>query len=162
MNHLTKPWLLLAAILLAACEPQDRRPGTWVGGELIETEITDWSFTNEHPEIYIQTHPWYGVPHSVTVVIATTGDRLFMPSIYFAEPKVFPDGKYWNKIVAANPDVEIKIGEQLFPRRIRLITDPAEFAVALEALASKYDSWRDIKDNPDEAPTYVLFSLDKR
>ena len=154
--------IALLAFLLAACEPQDRRPGTWVGGELVETRITDWSFTNEHPEVFLQTHPWYGVPHSVTVVLGTNGDSLYMPSIYFQEPKKYPDGKYWNQIVDTYPDVEIKIGDQVFPRTIRLISDPAEFEIALEALASKYYSWRNIKTNPDEAPAYVLFALDER
>lgn len=49
--------IALLAFLLASCESQDRRPGTWVGGELVETRITDWSFTNEHPEVFLQTHP---------------------------------------------------------------------------------------------------------
>ncbi len=162
MNRLVQLGVIALSIFLAACEPQDRRPGTWVGGELVETPINDWSFVNEHPEVYLQTHPWYGVPHSVTVVMGTNGETLFMPSIYYQEPKTFPEGKYWNKIVDTNPEVEVKIGDQLFPRRIRLISDPAEFEVALEALASKYDGWRNIKDNPDEAPTYVLFALDAR
>ena len=162
MNRTAYLLVLCVSFLLAACEPQDRRPGTWLRGEVVETPISDWTFSNEHMEVFLQTHPWYGVPHSVTVVVGTNGDTLFIPSIYFQEPKRYPDGKYWNGIVDTNPDVEIKIGDQLFPRRIRLINDPAEFAVALEALASKYDSWRNIQTNPDEAPTYVLFALDER
>lgn len=162
MKLVSVVFILLSTVVLAACEPKDRRPGTWISGEVIETPVVDWEFSNEHPEIFIQTHPWYGVPHSVTVVVGTNGKQLFMPSIYYQEPKTFPEGKYWNGIVAKNPDVEVKMGDKVYPRTIRLITDESEFAVALEALASKYPTWRGIKEKPEQAPVYVLFSLDER
>ena len=119
-------------------------------------------FSTEHPEVFIQTHRWYGVPHSVTTMLGTNGPNLFVPSIYFQEPKTFPEGKYWNRIIAGNSDVEVQIGDKLYSRTVRLIEDLAEFVAALEALASKYDFWRNVQQNPDEAPTYVLFSLDDR
>ena len=95
-------------------------------------------------------------------MLGTNGPNLFVPSIYFQEPKTFPEGKYWNRIIAGNSDVEVQIGDKLYSRTVRLIEDLAEFVAALEALASKYDFWRNVQQNPDEAPTYVLFSLDDR
>jgi hypothetical protein len=91
--------VVLFACLLSACEPVDRTPGMWLSGELVTAEITDWTFSNEQREVFLQTHPWYGIPFSITVVAATTGEKLFMPSIY-SEPAAFPEGKYWNRIVA--------------------------------------------------------------
>ena len=43
----------LAVLILVACEPRDRTPGTWLSGELVTTQITDWSFTNDYQEVFI-------------------------------------------------------------------------------------------------------------
>lgn len=150
---------LMAFSLLVACEPQDRTPGMWLSGELVETKVVDWTFTDEFTEIFIQTNPWYGIPFSVTVVVASVGDRIYVPSIY-AEPAEFPGSKYWNSVIADNPDVVLKMGDKLYPRRARLVTDKAEFEVAYEALAAKYGFWREGKNNPDNGPPFVLISMD--
>ena len=42
----------LAIFLLLGCEPQDRRPGLWLSGEVASTPA-DWNFTNEHMEIFV-------------------------------------------------------------------------------------------------------------
>jgi hypothetical protein len=154
--------LVLFAFCLAACEPQDRRPGTWLNGDVVTEQVSDWTFSDDYPEVYIQTHPWYGVPHSVTTVLATANGQLFVPSIYRAEPMTFPDGKYWNRIVSKNPNIEVKIGDKLYPRTVRLITADAEFDLALSALASKYPYWQQNKEKPEQAPAFVLMSLDDR
>jgi len=162
MKYLLTIILILSNLLLAACEPKDRRPGTWLSGDLVEDRIEDWSFSNEFQEVIIQTHPWYGVPHSVTTVLATADGKLYVPSIYREEPKRFPDGKYWNRIVAKNPNVEVKIGDQLYPRMVSLVSDKAEFKRGLNALATKYPFWQMVKDSPEEAPTFVIMRLNEQ
>ena len=162
MKYLLPVTLILSTLLLMACEPKDRRPGTWLSGDLVEERIDDWSFTNESQEVFIQTHPWYGVPHSVTTVLATADGKLYVPSIYREEPKRFPDGKYWNRIVAQYPKVEVKIGDKLYPRSVNLVTDEAEFQNGLNALATKYPFWRKVKASPEEAPTFVIMRLDSQ
>lgn len=161
MNYF-KLMLIILTVALAACEPKDRRPGTWLSGEVVTETVTDWSFSNDHLEVYIQTHPWYGVPHSVTTVLATQNGQIFVPSIYRQEPKTFPEGKYWNRIVSQDPNIEVKIGDKLYPRTVRLVTDEEEFELGLSALAAKYPYWQQNKDNPGEAPTFVIMSLDPR
>jgi hypothetical protein len=150
----------LLILFLAACEPVDRRPGMWLSGEVITEEINDWTFSNSFMEVNLETHPWYGVPFSVTVVAATTGQKLFVPSIY-SKPAEFPGGKYWNGIIEKNPAVRIRIGAKLYPRSAHLITDANEFEEAFAALAAKYDFWRAVKDGPiEERPPFVLIRLD--
>ncbi len=73
--------VLLAAGLLA-CEPSDRRPGTWLSGDIVREPVSDWTFTADAREVYVETRTWYGVPHSVTTACATTGDTLYIPSVY--------------------------------------------------------------------------------
>ncbi|MBT3866888.1 MAG: hypothetical protein HOB98_15175 [Gammaproteobacteria bacterium] len=162
MKYLLPVILILSSLLLAACEPKNRRPGTWLSGELVEDRIEDWSFSNEFQEVFIQTHPWYGIPHSVTTVLATADGKLYVPSVYVKEPKRFPDGKYWNRIVAEYPNVEVKIGDQLYPRTVNLISDEAEFGRGLNALAAKYPFWQKVKGSPEEAPSFVILRLNKR
>ncbi len=149
----------ILVMLLCACEPHDRTPGTWLSGELVEARIDDWSFTDNHQEIYIETHPWYGIPFSVTVVVASANGKIYSPSIY-AEPAPFPGSKYWNSVIAADPDVIVKIGDKRFPRKARPVTDPIEFEHAFEALASKYEFWRQAKDDPNKTPPFVLICMD--
>lgn len=150
---------LVAFPLLLACEPQNRTPGMWLSGELVDTSVTDWTFSDEFTEIFIQTNPWYGIPFSVTVVVASVGSRIYVPSIY-AEPAEFPGSKYWNSVIADNPAVVLKIGSKLYPRRARLVTGDDEFEIAYEALATKYEFWREGKNNPDKRPPFVLISMD--
>ena len=45
-----------------ACSPQDERPGLWVSGQVVEAG--DFGCTPEVEEIYIETRPWYLLPHS--------------------------------------------------------------------------------------------------
>ncbi|MCH7742178.1 MAG: hypothetical protein IIB71_05895 [Proteobacteria bacterium] len=151
--------IILAILILAACEPQDRTPGTWLSGELVTTGVDDWSFTNEYSEVFVETHPWYGIPFSVTVVMATADGKIYVPSIY-TEPADFPGSKYWNGVIARNPEVLLKIGDKRYPRRARLVTDPTEFEMAFEALARKYEFWRKAKDEEDKRPPFVLICMD--
>jgi hypothetical protein len=152
--------VILVVVLLAACEPQDRTPGMWLTGELVESPVEDWSFTGDHTEIFVQTNPWYGLPFSVTTVIATAEGSLYVPSIYDAQEE-FPGSKYWNGVIQDNPDVILKIGGKLYPRRARLVTSDEEFELAFAALADKYEFWRTVKTNPEKRPPFVLISMDE-
>lgn len=151
--------LLMALVLLAACEPQDRTPGLWLSGDRVDSTVTDWSFTADYTEIFVQTNPWYGIPFSVTTVIATVDGHLYVPSIY-KEQAEFPGSKYWNTVIQGNSDVLLKIGDKLYPRQARLVTSDKEFEQAFEALADKYDFWRSVKDNPEKRPAFVLICMD--
>ena len=148
-------------LLLSACEPKDRRPGMWLSGTLITNESTDWSFTAEYPEVFVETRPWYGVPFSVTTVIGTRNGHLYVPSIYEQELP-FPGSKYWNSVIKENADVRLKIGENLYEMQASPVNDPLEFREGLAALADKYESWRNWMEDPDNAPHFVIIRMDPR
>ncbi|MFT5210544.1 MAG: hypothetical protein ACI9CE_002270 [Flavobacterium sp.] len=150
--------LVLMTFSLYACEPADRTPGMWLSGELEASAIDDWTFSNEYMEVQLETLPWYGIPFSVTVVVATTGEKLFVPSIY-SEVAEFPGPKYWNGVIDKNPEVKIRIGDKLYPRTARLISGEADFEEAFQALADKYDYWRAVKEGTAERPPFVLIQL---
>ncbi len=162
MNRiLALPALLVLTLLLSACEPKDRRPGTWLYGEVVDTLPTDWSFIADHAEIYVETRPWYGIPFSVTTVIGTRDGKLYVPSIY-AEEAAFPGTKYWNSVIEDNPEVRLKIGDKIYEMQATWVRDLAEYRQGAGALADKYDSWANWLANEDEAPYFVIIRMDPR
>ena len=142
-----------ALIILVACvgivyligsvvgiEPKDRRPGTRLAGEL--TAIPqDWSVTEAVDEVHLETHPWYGIPFSVTTVIARSGNALYVPSLY-DEVAEFPGTKFWNRVVLADPNVRLRMAGKLYELRIDNAATEAEFIEGVNALAEKYGFWR--------------------
>lgn len=161
VHHARLVTTLLAVLLLSGCEPKDRRPGAWLSGETVAELPHDWSFTNDYQEIFVETHPWYGIPFSVTTVIGTRNGKLYVPSIY-SEEAPFPGTKYWNKVIAENPEVRLKIGAALYEMRAVHVQDVVEYRAGIAALAEKYESWRRWQDDPDSAPPFVIIRMEPR
>ena len=160
MRHLLI--VLCIVVVASGCDPHERRPGTWLRGEEVATPVADWSFSNDYPEVFVETRTWYGIPHSVTTTLVTANGTLYVPSLYY-EGGDFPTERYWNRNVARDPDVRVKIGETIYPRRATLVTDPAERATVLAAFAAKYDRWREMLANGEpERPHIILLRLDPR
>ena len=66
----------LVSLRLLGYEPSDLRPGLWLTGDRVTEPVTDWSFTEQHQEIFVQTRTPYLIPHSVTTYCAFyEGDR---------------------------------------------------------------------------------------
>lgn len=152
----------VTAILLATLgiEPKDRRPGTRLDGELSSLP-TSWAFTDATQEVHLETYPWYGIPFSVTTVLATDGGNLYLPSIYNA-PGAFPGTKYWNKVVTEDPRVRLRVAGKLYELEIHNITDPTEFDRAFMTLAGKYPFWQTALEDRDKRPYMALLKLTPR
>lgn len=153
-------FVTLALAALAACEPQDRRPGLWLWGEVAPAP-EDWTFVNEAPEVLLETSTWYGIPHSVTVVIAEADGAVYVPSIY-DEDLPFPGTKQWNANIERNPEVRLKVGETLYEMVATPAANRAERQAGLHALAKKYDFWRKVQDNPRDRPPFAIIRLAPR
>jgi hypothetical protein len=164
LAHDWRVYLLTTLFMLgiAACEPHDRRPGQWLHGDVVTTPVTDWSFSNAFNEIFVETATWYFVPHSVTTTVVTSGGTLYVPSLY-REGGEFPSERRWNKNIARDPNVRLKIGAKIYPRTAFLVTDPAERSRVLAAFAAKYDYWREMLKNGDPVtPKIILLRMDPR
>jgi hypothetical protein len=154
--------ICLAIVLLAACEPADRRPGLWLSGEVQTEPVTDWSFVDEQREIFVETRTWYGIPHSVTTVVVAHNGTLYVPSVYF-EGGEFPDARFWNRNVVHDPRVRLKIGDRLYERQAALVEDPAEWNDVLAAFARRMPFWQELADKPEaERPKIVFLRMDPR
>ena len=138
--------VLVAALLLMSvtgfepgnCPPTDRSfsckvPGLWLKGERVTTPVTDWSFTDQIPQIMIQTQTPFLLPHSVTIWCAVYNGNLYVTSYR---------GRQWVENIIRDPHVRLKIGDKVFDRTLSMINDPGEKASVLQAKGRKYPQWK--------------------
>jgi hypothetical protein len=162
---------VLAALLVVfftvyfsgAIEPTHAgRPGMRLAGELVREPVTNWDFSALDELVELESRAPWGLAHSVTVVCASTGPNLYVPSVYL-EGGGFPESRQWNRNVVRNPDVRIRIDGKLYERRAVLVTDEAERAAAFAAFAAKYPAWAEwMALPPAERPNIAFVRLDPR
>ena len=145
--------LVLAIVVLrvVGLDPKERRPGLWLSGHVVTTPVTDWSFTDKYPTIFVETRTWYGIPHSVTTSCVSHDGRLYLTSVY-RDGAQFPGDKVWNRNMVRDPHVRLKIGDQLYDRTLSLVTDAAERQAVLQSKQKKYPRQR----VSDKSTTYVF------
>ena len=141
-------------------EPQDRRPGTLLSGTTA-TLPQDVSFVDDVAEITLETLPWYGIPFSVTAVIVSYSGAMYVPSLYDS-PQAFPGTKYWNKVVSANSDVRLRVGENIYELTAAPVLDDQEFQAVFDALGAKFPYWREQIALDGRLPRFALIKLSPR
>jgi len=138
---------ILSITLSLACsiDPSDDRPGFRLSGEVHQQPVEDWSFTSAVKEIFIETATPYVIPHSVTIWCVTLGNQLYVGAWE-------ADTKHWVANVRRDPNVRLKIGDQIYEQRLEPIEDPATIARLNQSYARKYEY--DAEDDADaEAST---------
>jgi len=145
--------LVLVVLRITGLEPRNTRPGLWLTGDVVTTPVTDWSFTDKYRTLKLQTNSWYGLPHSVTVTCASYNGHLYIDSAY-GDGGDYPHGRRWNDNVARDPRVRVKVGNQLYDRRLVSVTDPAEIEAIETQKGKKYHGFR----RPKNA-TVVVFQV---
>jgi len=152
----------LLVVFSAGCmDPKDRRAGLGLSGEVVSEAIDDWSFSDEYQEIFLETKTWYMIPHSVTVVCAGLGEKLYVPTLYYKGGE-WPN-KVWNANVDSDPRVRLEMGDKIYEREAVVVEDPAEVRGALQALAAKYPFWQELLSKPEsERPDMAMVRMDPR
>jgi len=133
---------IVACLFLACVDPADRRPGIWLSGESVAGPVSDWSFADEHPEIFLQVSTPYLIPHSVTIVCATLNGALIVGARD-------PDTKRWPSYIESDAEVRLKIGDRIYDQRLELVLDPQTVDAIVRAYAAKYN--RPVRP-PEERP----------
>jgi hypothetical protein len=123
---------LAAAAAVLGCEPKDETPGLWLGGEAVVERVDDWRFTNGIEEVFFETRPWYGIPHSTTIWCVELGGELYIGS--YGDQK-----KTWEKNVARDPTAKLSISGKLYEVGVAPVTDPGRVEALDAAYAQKYD-----------------------
>ncbi len=111
-------------------DPEERRPGTRLSGDLADSQDTDWAFVEGRTRAWIQTRTPYLVPHSITVSAWADDGVLYVGCRDC-------DTKNWPKHVARDDRVRLKIGEAIYERRAVRITDASEREAILGAAAAR-------------------------
>ena len=111
------------------------RPGLWLTGEVAHEAVTNWDWVNKigafsENASELETRTWYGIPHSVTVLLVARGDKLYLQSSAqtFRLNKKFPYSKAWWRNVERDPRVRLKIGGKIYEMTVVLIQDRTEVA----------------------------------
>lgn len=112
------------------------RPGLWLTGEVVKEAVTNWDWVNEYSDAFaenateLETRTWYGIPHSVTVLLVPRGEELYLMSSAqtFRLNQEFPNGKAWWSNVERDPRVRLKIGGKIYEMTVVLVQDRAEVA----------------------------------
>jgi hypothetical protein len=137
---------LLAACLGGCLDPQDRRPGLWLQGQ-VAAWPGNWSFTDAHREIAIEVRTPYFIPHSVTIWCASLDGQLVVGARA-------PETKRWPAWVERDPRVRLGIGGDIYEGQLARLDDPAQLDRVRKAYASKYQL-----EPPSEAAPPVRYWL---
>ena len=127
-----KALLVLFVALLSACEPRDVQPGLWLSGEEVVRRVDNWQFTDQVEEAFIETRPWYGLPHSTTIWCVAYQGSLFIGS--YGEEK-----KNWEVNLQTEPHARLKIDNDLYGVVVTKVVDQSLTAQLDQAYNAKYD-----------------------
>lgn len=105
-------------------------PGGPLAGEVVQERIEDWSFTDSHLTVAIETRGGW-IDHSVTVLCSADGEHLYVPSRN-------PGNKRWVANLERDPRVRIGVGGQIYPARAELVDSLEEAESAARAQLRKY------------------------
>jgi hypothetical protein len=137
MRRLAAGLVVLSALLISVgCEPQDRRPGLWLRGE-VSAVPPDWSFTRAHKEIAVQVATPYLLPHSVTVWCSDVDGDLYLAAFD-------PDSKNWPGWVRDDSQVRLKIDARIYDVTLQELMDADVIGPVQQAYAQKYDRRRHV------------------
>jgi hypothetical protein len=112
------------------------RPGLWLTGEVVREAVTNWDWVDQFSDAFsedatmLETRTWYGIPHSVRVLLVPRGDELYLQSSAQTVRlnKEFPYAKAWWRNVERDPRVRLKIGGKIYEMTVVLVQDRAEVA----------------------------------
>ncbi len=114
--------------------------GRQLSGEVVATPVADWSFTDEHTTIAVETRP--AAPHSVTTICFTHEGALYVPAQSGST-------KSWTYYATADPRVRLKIGDKVYAARASRVTDESLGPALIASARAKYEI-----EESNEAPTF--------
>ena len=124
-------------------------PGGQLSGK-VKRVPHSWSFSDAFENVQLETRP--DDPYSVNIWCVAVGKRLFIASGKGMESA-------WAKHIVANPDVRLRIGEDIFELRAVRGDDPLDRRRFLAGARNKYD---DFEPDEEQADAAVLFVLGRR
>ena len=103
-------------------------------------------------EIFIETDPWYGIPHSTTIWSVVVDDNIYIGSYGL-------DKKAWEKNLVENANARLGISGKLYSVVVSKIDDEKLSASLSQAYNSKYDM---AEVFGEEIPMWWFYSIKQR
>lgn len=123
--------LVLAAVLgLVVHGPLGPLAAGPLFGDVVDERIDDWSFTDAHAEIQVQTRIGF-LPYSVTTWCLSHEGLLYVPSRNGGQ-------KRWVQRIMEDPNAWIRVGGKTYPVRFRRITDMENGRPLRRLMLAKY------------------------
>jgi hypothetical protein len=130
-----------ALLYLTRSNPIGPISGLALSGELVSRPPRDWSFTDEHMRIAVETRP--AAPHSVTTICFTHQGVLYVPA-------QGGSAKSWTHYAVSNPRARILVGDKIYPVHLTRVLDESEMPDRLAAASEKYDFNPSERDMPED------------
>ena len=124
---------VIAMLVAAGCEPTF----VFAGGELTGTERPmpkDWAFTEDFGTVQIETRPTD--PYSVNVWGVSVNRDFYVAASDAGEAT-------WAQAIESEPQVRLRVGEDIYPLLAKRTEDPQELAVVADAYIDKYGGERE-------------------
>lgn len=141
---------LLFPLLAAGCGPWGPL-GVVPGGPLccgeVKEPVRDWSFSDAHPLIAVETRGRF-FRHSITAVCVSADGELYLMARRGGE-------KTWVRNLTANPRARVEIGGRIYPVRVTRLTEALPGDPVARAFLRKYvglaaDEVRSLPEVPGE------------
>lgn len=133
-------------LMLTACGPIGFMSGGRIYGEVVPGPIADWSFSDAHMQIQVETRPSF--PHSVTTIAWVHDGALHVPAMN-------PEGKRWTQHVLADPRVRLRIGDKVYAGRAVRVGDETSLESHRASVEKKYPQLAE-RDAADLPPIWVF------
>ena len=122
--------VVFAIVVATRDDPIGMMPGRALSGEVVTTPVSDWSFSDEHMLIAVETRP--AAPHSVTTICFSHEGDLYVPADRGGS-------KTWTHFAVSDPRVRVKVGDLVYPVRATRVTDDSLRPALLASARAKYD-----------------------
>ena len=142
-------WVGLLVFVLSCSEPFGMLPGGELSGTL-QSVPSDWSFSDDFQSVQLETRP--EDPYSVNIWCVGLGRQLFVVSGRGVE-------NAWAQHIEADPNVRLRIGENLYELRALPSDDPLDRERFMAGATKKYD---DFEPDEEQAAAAVLYRLEPR
>ena len=123
--------------LLGCRQPHDESTGFRLSGEAVETRVADWRFAKDIEEVFIQTTPWYWIPHSTTIWCVELDGTLYIGS--YGDANNPESKKQWEHNLRRNPNAKMRLAGQIYEVTISSVDDAATQQALDTAYSTKYD-----------------------
>ena len=127
---------LTALLCATACGgPLGPFAGGALSGPAGPAHVDDWNFAAGEETAQLETNPDH--PRSVTIWFATIGPHVYISSSLILGSSE-PSERGWVQGVVKDSRVRIRIAGAVYERVAVRVEDESEYAIALEALQTKY------------------------